>query len=88
MDTEERQQLADATQEKAPRIFITYSHDDERHVALVREFGEFLVRHEGLDVVFDQWADDGRRDWALWASQNIAEADFILVVASLSVRLV
>jgi hypothetical protein len=67
---------------KPPRVFITYSHDDERHFDLVREFATFLRTGVGIDVRLDQWADDGRRDWSLWAIEQLAEADFVLVIAS------
>ncbi|MEU0792196.1 SEFIR domain-containing protein [Amycolatopsis sp. NPDC005961] len=67
---------------KPPRVFITYSHDDERHRVLVREFATFLRADVGIDVRLDQWADDGRRDWSLWAIDQLAEADFVLVIAS------
>ncbi|MEV6622151.1 SEFIR domain-containing protein [Amycolatopsis sp. NPDC051106] len=65
-----------------PRVFITYSHDDKRHFDLVREFATFLRTGVGIDVRLDQWADDGRRDWSLWAIEQLAEADFVLVIAS------
>ncbi|WP_284746805.1 SEFIR domain-containing protein [Amycolatopsis sp. RTGN1] len=67
---------------KPPRVFITYSHDDERHRDLVREFATFLRAGAGIDVRLDQWADDGRRDWSLWAIEQLTEADFVLVIAS------
>lgn len=67
---------------KPPRVFVTYSHDDERHRDLVREFATFLRAEVGIDVRLDQWADDGRRDWSLWAIEQLAEADFVLVIAS------
>ncbi|WP_103347676.1 SEFIR domain-containing protein [Amycolatopsis sp. CA-128772] len=67
---------------KPPRVFITYSHDDEQHRTLVRDFATFLRTRAALDVRLDQWADDGRRDWSLWAIEQLAEADFVLVIAS------
>ncbi|GLZ39091.1 SEFIR domain-containing protein [Actinokineospora sp. NBRC 105648] len=68
--------------DQAPRVFITYSHDDEPHRSLVREFAEFLMRSAGIEVTLDQWSDDQRRDWARWAMDNIAKVDYILVIAS------
>ncbi|MFJ9781491.1 SEFIR domain-containing protein [Amycolatopsis sp. NPDC101161] len=67
---------------KPPRVFITYSHDDEHHRDLVRDFATFLRADAGIDVRLDQWADDGRRDWSLWAIEQLNEADFVLVIAS------
>ncbi|MDI5976854.1 SEFIR domain-containing protein [Amycolatopsis magusensis] len=71
-----------STRDRPPRIFITYSHDDERHKTLVREFGTFLHTQVGVDVYLDQWDDDGRRDWSVWAIKQLTEADFVLVIAS------
>src|SRR5690242_7016616 len=72
----------DAGAGRRPRVFVTYSHDDERHRRLVREFATFLRVEAGVDVRLDQWADDGRRDWSLWAIEQLTEADFVLVIAS------
>lgn len=68
--------------DQPPRVFVTYSHDSPEHEKLVREFCTFLRSSAGVDVHLDQWADDGRRDWSLWALEQIREADFILAVAS------
>ncbi|GAQ67471.1 SEFIR domain-containing protein [Streptomyces scabiei] len=65
-----------------PRVFVSYAHDDEPHVEQVRLFADFLARDCGLDVVLDRWDTDRRRDWYLWAAEQVREADFVLVVAS------
>ncbi|WP_326944838.1 TIR domain-containing protein [Amycolatopsis sp. NBC_01307] len=80
--TLEQQESADPDAAASPRVFITYSHDDEAHKNLVREFATFLRDEAGVDVHLDQWADDGRRDWSLWAIEQLTEADFVLVIAS------
>lgn len=80
--TMEQQETMTPGAGKPPRVFITYSHDDERHRELVREFATFLRADVGIDVRLDRWADDGRRDWSLWAIEQLAEADFVLVIAS------
>ncbi|WP_326943908.1 hypothetical protein OG439_28650 [Amycolatopsis sp. NBC_01307] len=36
-----------------PRVFVSYSHDDEDHKTLVRRFAEFLHRRVGLEVHTD-----------------------------------
>jgi hypothetical protein len=66
----------------APRVFVTYAHDTPEHKELVERFATFLRAGIGLDVHLDAWYDHTRRDWSLWASENLREADFILVVAS------
>ncbi|WP_370967557.1 SEFIR domain-containing protein [Amycolatopsis sp. cg9] len=67
---------------RRPRVFVSYSHDDENHKTLVRRFAEFLHRHVGLEVHLDQWADGYRIDWAKWAARQLQQADFTLAIAS------
>ncbi|GHF49832.1 hypothetical protein FHX82_003807 [Amycolatopsis bartoniae] len=66
----------------APRVFVTYAHDSAEHKAQVLRFATFLRSRIGLDVRLDQWDDHRRRDWSLWAIEQLNEADFIVVVAS------
>jgi hypothetical protein len=66
----------------APIVFISYSHDSEEHKAHVGRFAAFLRRRIGLDVRLDQWDDNVRRDWALWATRLFNTADFVIVIAS------
>ncbi|SDW33810.1 NPCBM/NEW2 domain-containing protein [Amycolatopsis xylanica] len=66
----------------APRVFVTYSHDSPDHVEKVQLFARFLRTVIGLDVRLDQWDDDRRRDWSLWAIDHLREADYVLVIAS------
>jgi hypothetical protein len=67
---------------EVPRVFVTYAHDTPEHKALVEKFATFLRGVIGLDVHLDSWYDNVRRDWSLWATQHLSEADFILVIAS------
>jgi hypothetical protein len=64
------------------RVFVSYSHDSTEHKAMVREFCTVLRRDAGIDVRLDQWDDDGRQDWSLWAQEQLREADFVVVIAS------
>jgi len=65
-----------------PRVFFSYSHDSEDHKDQVRRFATFLRSRIGLEVVLDQWDDNHRIDWSLWATRNITAADFVVAVAS------
>jgi hypothetical protein len=76
-----------ADQQPPPRVFVSYSHDSDGHKELVRRFATFLREQVGLDVHLDRWYDDGRRDWSVWAMEQLREADFILVIASPDYRL-
>ncbi len=68
--------------ETSPRVYISYSRDSEEHTRLVLEFSGFLRSEAGIDAHLDRWYDDGRRDWAAWALDQVGQADFILAIAS------
>ncbi|GAB3726530.1 hypothetical protein GCM10027598_45500 [Amycolatopsis oliviviridis] len=67
---------------EAPHVFVTYAHDSPEHKERVRLFAEFLHGRIGLEVHLDQWDDDERRDWSLWALKHLDTANFVVVVAS------
>jgi hypothetical protein len=83
----DRQADPSAPGTSAPRVFLSYAHDDERHADSVRAFGEFLTLC-AIDVHMDRWALDRRRDWHHWAIEQIKCADFVLIIASPMCRLV
>ena len=68
--------------DKAPRVFVTYSHDSPEHKDQVLRFATVLRARLGLDVHLDQWYDNKRRDWSLWAIEHLRDADYVLVIAS------
>jgi hypothetical protein len=65
-----------------PRVFISYAYDTERHKQQVHDFAWFLRAEGGIDVRFDLWDSNLRRDWSAWIMEQVREADFVLVVAS------
>ncbi|MFJ7212843.1 SEFIR domain-containing protein [Amycolatopsis sp. NPDC098790] len=79
---DERVELAGSDNRTVPRVFVTYSHDSPEHKELVLRFCTFLRAEAGLDVHVDRWYEDVRRDWSLWAIEQLAVADFVLVIAS------
>jgi hypothetical protein len=70
------------SEDKAPRVFVTYSHDSPEHKDQVLRFATVLRARLGLDVHLDQWYDNKRRDWSLWAIEHLRDADYVLVIAS------
>jgi SEFIR domain len=84
--TEPAVRAAQAGPAQPPRVFISYAHDHEDHVARVGAFARLLVRC-GLDVHLDRWDLDRRRDWYLWADEQVERADYVIVVASPACRL-
>ena len=62
-------------------MFISYAHDDQAHEDRVRELWMFL-REQGIDARLDLPAAEQRQDWAQWMTQEVRDADYVLVVAS------
>lgn len=73
---------------RSPRVFVSYAHDDIRHVEAVRAFCEFLAADCGLEVHMDRWDPGIRQDWYLWALDQVTSAAFVLVIASPMCRLI
>ncbi len=67
---------------RVPRVFVSYTHDNSEHTQAVLRLSTFLAEDCGLDVHMDRWDLDRRRDWSLWAINQITAADFVIVIAS------
>jgi hypothetical protein len=68
-----------------PRVFLSYAHESTGHRDRVRSFW-WALRHHGIDVRCDIDAGQVRREWSRWIEEQLAAADFVLVVASPSYR--
>lgn len=64
-----------------PRAFVSYAHDSAAHKRSVRRFCELLAK-SGIVVSVDYRVTGERRDWQLWATSQILESDFVIVIAS------
>ncbi|MEV5411281.1 SEFIR domain-containing protein [Thermopolyspora sp. NPDC052614] len=64
-----------------PRVFVSYAHESDDHRRAVLSLCVLLVSC-GVDVHVDRWYLEVRRDWQVWATRQILDADFVLVVAS------
>jgi hypothetical protein len=71
--------------EPAPRVFVSYAHESKPHIEGVHCFCQVLAQ-SGIDVRMDRWDTGVRRDWQLWATRQILEADFVIVIASETCR--
>jgi hypothetical protein len=71
----------------APRVFVSYAHESERHRNDVLAFATFL-RSQGVDAVLDVWSADARHDWYAWALAEMTTAAHVIVVASPAYRAV
>jgi hypothetical protein len=64
-----------------PQVFVSYAHDSQPHKRSVRRLCELLAK-SGIDIRVDCWAAGERRDWQVWATTQILEADFVIIIAS------
>jgi len=64
-----------------PKVFLSYTHDDEAHRKAVLDFATFLTE-QGIDIVLDRWTSGRRQDWQAWATKNMTESDYVVVIAS------
>jgi hypothetical protein len=78
-------QLSDSYESHAPgthpKVFVSYTHDDESHRDAVLAFATFLTG-QGIDVVLDRWTSGQRQDWQAWATAAMTDSDYVVVVAS------
>ncbi len=65
----------------AVRVFISYAHDGDAHVAAVRDLWIFL-RQQGVDARVDLPAAELRQDWPAWMEEQVQNAEYVLVIAS------
>lgn len=64
-----------------PRVFISYSHEPGDHDQQVRELADSL-RNDGIDAYLDSYEERNLDNWESWSKQQIAAADFVLVVCT------
>ena len=62
---------------KAPRVFLSYSHDSPQHKAEVLSLARSL-RADGCNVTIDQDELFPPTGWTLWMNEQIEQADFVL----------
>lgn len=64
-----------------PKIFITYSWDNEQHKEWVRKFSDRLLS-DGVDVTVDQYDVSSGDRLPQFMEQSIAAADFVLIICT------
>ena len=75
----------DVTGRSGPRFMISYAHEDDAHVDMVRLLADLLCA-EGLDVRLDQYVAEKRQAWGWWTLDELLSAERVLVVASPTYR--
>jgi len=66
---------------KIPRAFISYSWDSDEHKQWVCELATKL-RHDGVDVMLDQWGVAPGDELPEFMEHSLRENDFVLVVCT------
>ena len=69
--------------EENPKVFISYSHQDEAYEQRVLAFANKL-RSEGIDASIDLYEEAPKEGWPRWMENQIKWADYVIVVASKS----
>lgn len=69
------------TEQRPPRVFISYSHDALEHQERVRGLADRL-RADGIDAEIDQYNEAPQEGWALWCERQIEAADVVLMVCT------
>lgn len=65
-----------------PKLFVSYSHDNDDHKAWVGKLATDLRQHMGVDVIFDQWDLRIGSDLGLFMEQGLSSAALVMCVCS------
>lgn len=63
------------------KVFISYSHDSEKHRDAVLELAQRL-RSNNIDAWIDRFELAPRQGWMRWMRDRIEEADFVILVCT------
>ena len=69
------------SEEKVPRVFISYSHDSPAHKRWVAKLATKL-REKGVDVILDQWELGLGDDVPKFMEKGVYEADRVLMICT------
>lgn len=66
---------------ETPRVFISYSWDNDGHKRWVRNLAETLVRN-GINVRIDQWHVRPGDSFTHFMEKEVADSDFVLIICT------
>jgi len=69
------------TDSKSPKVFLSYSWDDEPHKKWVKDFATRL-RNDGVDVTLDRWSVAPGGQLPEFMERSVRENDFVLIVCT------
>lgn len=67
--------------ERSPRVFISYSHDDAAHKEWVTNLGSHLLQ-SGVEVILDLWDLKPGADTVQFMTRSVIEADRVLMICT------
>jgi hypothetical protein len=67
---------------QAPRVFISYSWDDDQHKEWVWEFANRLREQNGLNVILDYWHLRPGMDKNVFMEKSVTESDFVIIICT------
>ena len=67
--------------DRPPRVFISYAQESEDHSAWVLALAKRL-RADGVEAVIDRYVTWLEQGWRPWMSEQIEQADWVLVVCT------
>jgi hypothetical protein len=70
---------------KAPKVFLSYSHDSDTHAQRVLALANKL-REEGIDAELDQYVAHPNEGWPQWARRQLEESSFVLLICTPTYR--
>lgn len=65
-----------------PRVFVSYSWDDDAHKTWVLEFATNLQGESGVQVILDRWHLHPGQERLHFMEQAVSTSDFVIVVAT------
>jgi hypothetical protein len=69
------------TEQRPPRVFISYSHDSEEHAARVLALANRL-RGDGVEAFLDQYITSPPEGWPRWMGSHVRDDDFVVMVCT------
>jgi hypothetical protein len=74
--------MTDNSETPHPKIFVSYSHDDQRHRNRILELAERL-RTDGFETMIDQYVEGTPlQGWPRWMLNQMEWADYVLLVCT------
>jgi hypothetical protein len=73
--------MGNSTKPVAPKVFVSYSWDNEHHLKWVHDFAARL-RSDGIDAVIDQWQLVLGDQLPHFMERAVRENDFVLIVCT------